>query len=54
MSLELISIFAVSVLAAISGQVFAHSAGLANMVAVILLALFAAMLSVRGVKKPVV
>lgn len=52
MSLELISLFAFSVLAAISGQVF--GAGLANFAAMILMVLFAVMLSVRGLKKPVV
>ena len=52
MSLDMISLFAFSVLAAISGQVF--GAGLANFAAVILLAFFAVMLSVRGLKKPVV
>ena len=52
MSLELISLFAVSVLVAISGQVF--GAGLATFAAMILMVLFAVMLSFRGLKKPVV
>ncbi len=52
MSLELISLFAFSVLAAISGQVF--GAGLANFAAVILMVFFAVMLGFRGLKKPVV
>ncbi len=52
MSLELLSLFAFSVLLAISGQVF--GAGFANLMAMILMVLFAVMLSVRGLKKPVV
>jgi len=54
MSLELISLFAFSALAAISGQVFAHGAGLANMASVVLLVFFGVLLGVRGLKKPVV
>lgn len=54
MSIQLLSLFAVAMLAAVLGKLAVGTAGMANLVCLCGLMLFAILTRIQGIRKPVV